>query len=613
VTAHPAARRAWAVGVLLVIAVAAGIADAQPARTERAEILERLGVASLQARNYAEAARYLRDAISAGRDHWEIRQNLGFALAALDRCDEAVDELERSIRLRAVPRTLVYLGRCYDRLHKPGVAIHALEQAVARAPELNPGEQKDAYALLGYLYATGGEHARAVDAWHRAVALGDDPELALRLARAQRLSGSPRAARETLGGIAPARLSPASQAMRLDELAALSRAEARLAASIAELAEAARLEPSAARHHALGLAYRELDRPRRAVEHLERAHALAPEDTGYATALGYAYKEVGRLHDAARVFEAVVAREPDQVALYAELGYLYKSLADTPHAVAWFRKAIDHARLAGSDATSTQIAGLQSDVARLSKRFDMAAFMTYRSSSGQPGAGSVGALGGTLPSQSGVEVAYQPPVIGFRDDRIFQVFGRLLWNFEAASLDLDGDSVQAGIGVRYKAFRNQNLFLSAERLIAIGDQAQDDWLLRALYSWEYHPLLPPDRTVGNYTTAFGDVAYFAEAAVWAFYGELRQGLTWRALSRLLVTPHVVVDARYQDSRGPTDSFVEGGGGVSLRYLFNESPYEGLRSSVELLVQYKAGRFFERAHAVVDSDFHGLVLTGILRF
>src|SRR2546430_13427231 len=77
--------------------------------------------------------------------------------------------------------------------------------------------------------------------------------------------------------------------------------------------------------------------------------------------------------------------------------------------------------------------------------------------------------------------------------------------------------------------------------------------------------------------------------------------------------HVVVDARYQDSRGPTDSFVEGGGGFSLRYLFNESRYEGYRGSVELLIQYKAGNFFNRPHGASDGSFHGLVLTGVLRF
>src|SRR5207237_570697 len=126
-------------------AVAVGVAEAQP----RAEILERLGVASLLARNYADAVRYFREAIAAGRDHAQVRQSLGFALAALDRCGEAVDELETSIRQRPAARTYLYLARCYERLKKPGVAIYALQQGLMRVSELTSSEQKDAYARRG--------------------------------------------------------------------------------------------------------------------------------------------------------------------------------------------------------------------------------------------------------------------------------------------------------------------------------------------------------------------------------------------------------------------------------------------------------------------------------
>ena len=69
--------------VVHLVAVWPAVVHAQPPpqpATERAEILERLGVVSLQRRDYAEAARYFRAAIAAGRDHWQIRQNLGFAL-----------------------------------------------------------------------------------------------------------------------------------------------------------------------------------------------------------------------------------------------------------------------------------------------------------------------------------------------------------------------------------------------------------------------------------------------------------------------------------------------------------------------------------------------------
>ena len=592
----------------VALVVFAAVIPPAPARAQsRAEILERLGVASLQARKYVEAIEFLREAIGAGRDHADNRQRLGFALAALDRCAEAVDHLEKSIEQAPAARTYLSLAQCYERLDKPGVAVHTLQQALARGAELTARERQDAYAALGYLYAAEGRHAAAADALEHALAIGDDAELRLRLARAYRLAGDVARARATLNAIRPAGLSPASRAARLDEEAALARTQRQLRASIDALEQAVGLQPSAPRYFALGLAYREVGEPLRAVEALARARALE-DRTEYAIALAYAYKDAGRPDDAVALLEEIVRREPDQPALYADLGYLESARSNTVRAIGWFRRAID------SGPGPTELARLQSEIARLAKRWEVAAFLTYRSSDQQPSAGTTTPAGGALPSQSGIEVAYQPPVIGFRDERVFQVFGRLLWNVEPSSLDLDDDSVQAGIGVRYKPLRRHNVFLSVERLIAIGDRAQDDWLLRALYSWEHRPADIDERTLWSYTTVFADAAYFAEQSVGVLYGEARQGLTWRAASRLLVTPHVVLDARYQDSGGPFDSFFEGGAGVAMRYLFNSSRYEGYRSSVELVVQYKAGRFFDRGHtAAGDADFSGVVVTSILRF
>src|SRR5207302_1531347 len=221
----------WVLALVVhLVAVSPAVVHAQPPpqpATERAEILERLGVVSLQRRDYAEAARYFRAAIAAGRDHWQIRQNLGFALLSLGRCEEAVDELEISARQSPAPRSFVYLARCYERLKKPGVAIHWLQLALLRLQELAPAEQKDVLGSLGYLYSAEGQHAAAAEAWERALALGDDPEIALRLGRAQRLLGDARRARQTLTAIEPDRLSRASRAVRLDELAELDRAEGR--------------------------------------------------------------------------------------------------------------------------------------------------------------------------------------------------------------------------------------------------------------------------------------------------------------------------------------------------------------------------------------------------
>ncbi len=131
---------AWVLGLVVHLAVVLpAVVHAQPPpqpATERAEILERLGVVSLQRRDYAEAARYFRAAIAAGRDHWQIRQNLGFALLSLDRCEEAVTELEISARQSPAPRSFIYLARCYERLKKPGRRMSTARWATSTPPRV---------------------------------------------------------------------------------------------------------------------------------------------------------------------------------------------------------------------------------------------------------------------------------------------------------------------------------------------------------------------------------------------------------------------------------------------------------------------------------------------
>ena len=53
--------------------------------------------------------------------------------------------------------------------------------------------------------------------------------------------------------------------------------------------------------------------------------------------------------------------------------------------------------------------------------------------------------------------------------------------------------------------------------------------------------------------------------------------------------------------------------MSLKYLFNDSRYEIHRSSFEVLIHYKAGRFYRHTSEIEDDTFDGAVITGVLRF
>jgi hypothetical protein len=170
------------------------------------------------------------------------------------------------------------------------------------------------------------------------------------------------------------------------------------------------------------------------------------------------------------------------------------------------------------------------------------------------------------------------------------------------------------VGLRYKPLKTQNLYLWGERLFKMGNKAIDDWLLRLLYSWDYGYDLKPGKAWWNYTFLYGDVAYFTkQPGTWTYYGEFRQGVTFNFNDKFLLTPHLIVDTRYQDPHPVNSSYLEEGAGVSLKFLFLETHYEIHRASFEVLAYYKHGNFLNRQFGVSGSKYDGFFLTGIFHF
>jgi tetratricopeptide (TPR) repeat protein len=253
-----------------------------------------------------------------------------------------------------------------------------------------------------------------------------------------------------------------------------------------------------------------------------------------------------------------------------------------------------------------RLAGMQSEIRTLQNVFDFTVYESYRAKTSGAATSTAAAApsGGIVPSEGGLEIAYQPPGIGFRNERTLQVFGRLLWANRPDSPRIDDQSVQAGVGVRYKPLQEHQLYVSGERLAKVGSKAANDWLLRASYGWTNGFEPPVGRGDWNYTTVYADAGYFTHSRTRAFYGEARQGRSFAVARNFAVTPHIVVDGRSQSPDPGKTSYFEGGAGVSAKLFFDESRYEGYRASAELLVQYKHG--FSRVPS-------GWLVTAVLRY
>jgi hypothetical protein len=224
-----------------------------------------------------------------------------------------------------------------------------------------------------------------------------------------------------------------------------------------------------------------------------------------------------------------------------------------------------------------------------------------------------------LTSQGGVEVAHRLDWLdwpsdgkpaGFRDGRTVHLFGRLNWGYEAETLEPDGDSTIAGIGARWKPFRQQSLFLSGERLIALGDDARDDWLARVSYSWDRGTDIKPVADDWLFASGFLDAAYYlgpGDLAVLTAQGQI--GWSFKLAPALVLTPNWAIAFQQQlptDGRDSANAW-ETGPGVRARYWFDDSPAQAYHAYADIGLQFMAG-----IDAGNDAS-HGLVLTLQLGF
>ncbi|UCF36230.1 MAG: hypothetical protein JSU96_15605, partial [Acidobacteriota bacterium] len=204
--------------------------------------------------------------------------------------------------------------------------------------------------------------------------------------------------------------------------------------------------------------------------------------------------------------------------------------------------------------------------------------------------------------------------IGLRNQRVLQFFGRVLWDLYPGSFRFDNNSYQGSIGVRYKPFTTQNLVVGVEKLFRMGSNAVNSFLLRTLYSWSPSAVRHPALLSRSYTLSYLDAAYSVQTPSYlSFYGEMRQGVNLKLTDSLVLSPHVVADLRYLNHEVPWNSYYEIGGGASLRYFFNENEYETYRSDLELLLQYKRGRFWNDSHSSEREPFGGVTFSMLFHF
>ena len=578
----------------------------------RADVLAGRGHIEYELGHHDQAVAAFRGAIEEGNNNWRTHQALGVSLYQQKKWEPALEQLQIASRINGNSKNFLYMALSYKQLGHTGAAMENIYKALINPEQLTRVELGGAYSELGYLYADSGQYRNAINAWDKSLSFHHDDKIILSRSRMYRFIGDLDKAQRDLENINETTLTRQSQLNRLNQLASIYAEKQQYKSATSSLLRAETLSTSADQQYRLGLYFEKLDDVENSTYYLEQAVSRKPNNSQYAASLGYLYMARGRYNEAVNQFESIVEREPDFPKIYQDLGYAQIRNVDNDAAVYWFKRGIDKQSSHSSQLNSEQgkirqdIDGMRREISKLTNRYDFSLYQVYRSNSDDlQGAASPSLDGGATPSQGGIKFTYQPPIIGFRDDRIFQFFTRALWNTVPGTLEMSDESLQGGIGVRYKPLKTLGLFVGIEKLFEIGSNSIDDWLLRAQYSWDKKFVSDIKSADYYYLSVYGDLGFFSNSSPGRiFYWEAQLGKRFHFGPNFSISPHFIANGQYLNPDINNDSYTEAGLGISMQYPFGSSQYQASTSAVELRIQYKEK---------IEDQSSGWIITGVLHY
>ena len=387
---------------------------------------------------------------------------------------------------------------------RPADAVAPAARAVAASPENLEWRLLLADALTGT-----GDHAGALAAL-QPVANSWDHRVQTRRAEAARQTGDLQQAAEAYGLAAP--LAPTA-----DSRAYLTRARAQALTQLGRPAEA------------------------RAVLREGAANGMLPGEAP----LDFAYAAAGAGDDrlAVQGFAAADRAEPLKGAQALDAAYAARRAGQDAEAIVWLEQG---ARTLPADQLTPQ---RRHEIGRELQTLEQRWGGTATVSTG-PAASATTLVngGGEQVTQVGGEVWAR--VGGDNNGRPVQVFARAYQTVDADSGPTGGDTTQGWVGVRWKPLTETNLVVEASRLIALGDAARDDTMLRAAWSADVGGDLRYDRDSWPSANVYVDAARLIEDEQTYAVADANIGWTWVASEsrRDTITAGVGLRADYDSLR-----------------------------------------------------------------
>lgn len=583
------------------------------------ELFKQLGTIKLKQAKYSEARDYFYRLVEKYPKNVSYRLNLGYALDGMGLHEEAIEHFLEAYRMKKGPEILLAIANSYYLMKKPGVALHYLRLGKKDSSLLDDQKRYLLYEQCGYLALQEGALEEAEKALREALSIRNTSTARLYLGIVEARKGQPAQAISILRSGSWETLSRDKQILRKKELAKCYHQIGELKKSKTLWEELTNTSNRAETWFELGKVNKELGEKHEALRAFRRAVEL-DRNSIYLSAYGDALKENGKPREAIAAFKESLRKDPDQVDLHADLAYLYMQTYQNEEGVEKFKKAIDCLPLTcfGSPASEVEAElkreKYKREITALTKKFSFTAWDAFVT--GDTGTIERGTLGagdrilarGTM----GFEGTWVLPRIGFRDYRILEAIARTTVNLREDSLDTDSDTWQGAIGLRYKPFKKLKFKVGMERLFSIGDDSEDNWLVRGLYDWSRGYELNTVKDNWNYSYLYSEINYYfphRDRMLW--YGELRQGWSFKVYPKFVLTPHLIADGIWYTPDREDSSFIEGGIGISGKYFWGGTSYLSDHHSAELLAYYKRGEL--TAGGVDKRKIDGFFLTLIISY
>lgn len=444
-----------------------------------------------------------------------------------------------------------------------------------------------AHKQLGYLHSANGNEKAAGQSWQYVLGVEDDASIRLLLTRSQRLQNQLDAAEQSFAAIKLSALEATHHAAYYNEAAALNDARGKVSEAIDNGARALALNESASAHYQQALRLQKNGQFAEAVPHLQRAHTLEPNNRLYTISLAYAHQGLGQTAEAVPLFRTALSAEKSPSA-QEDFAYVLKAEGLRREAAQNFRDALPHIE------DPHKAYDIKREIQQLEDRWQTVGSLYYSEGIARRSDPSLPANdehGNSL--QLGIEAVYSPDSWqkhGRRVQLYGQMFASSYSNTDTNRIKPNGAYNQSVFGIRATPLANVDWYVYFAKMVALGDNALNDWQLRTTYGFTQGFDYNPNDNHWHYLFLAPDVSWLTNEKQFVASVEGRAGESFRH-QNWVFTPHVVAAAAHQrnkkDKNNKTSNdAVEWGFGISTKYWFAQTDARAPRGSADLILQWR---------------------------